>query len=88
MLLLLLLLLCRLGVNTQLLAKTDHLMKVGRANFRPPPKVSAVGGGLLRWAGVGGFGEDAPAAVGGEANACLLGGQRASICRESTLPST
>jgi len=32
---------CRLGVNAQLLAKVDHLMKVGRANFRPPPKVES-----------------------------------------------
>jgi 18S rRNA (adenine1779-N6/adenine1780-N6)-dimethyltransferase len=32
---------CRLSVNTQLLAKTTHLMKVGRNNFRPPPKVES-----------------------------------------------
>jgi 18S rRNA (adenine1779-N6/adenine1780-N6)-dimethyltransferase len=32
---------CRLGVNAQLLAKVDHLMKVGKANFRPPPKVES-----------------------------------------------
>ncbi|KAL6050000.1 dimethyladenosine transferase [Balamuthia mandrillaris] len=32
---------CRLSVNTQLLAKTTHLMKVGRHNFRPPPKVES-----------------------------------------------
>lgn len=31
---------CRLSVNTQLLAKVDHIMKVGKNNFRPPPKVS------------------------------------------------
>lgn len=31
---------CRLTANTQLLAKVDHLMKVGKNNFRPPPKVS------------------------------------------------
>ena len=30
---------CRLAVNTQLLAKISHLLKVGRNNFRPPPKV-------------------------------------------------
>jgi 18S rRNA (adenine1779-N6/adenine1780-N6)-dimethyltransferase len=30
---------CRLSVNTQLLARTTHLLKVGRNNFRPPPKV-------------------------------------------------
>lgn len=30
---------CRLTVNTQLLAKVDHIMKVGKNNFRPPPKV-------------------------------------------------
>jgi len=32
---------CRLSVNTQLLARVDHLMKVGKANFRPPPKVES-----------------------------------------------
>ena len=26
---------CRLSVNTQLLARVDHLLKVGRNNFRP-----------------------------------------------------
>ncbi|KAF1416284.1 putative dimethyladenosine transferase, partial [Spheniscus magellanicus] len=30
---------CRLSINTQLLAQVDHLMKVGKNNFRPPPKV-------------------------------------------------
>jgi len=32
---------CRLSVNTQLLAKTTHLLKVSRQNFRPPPKVES-----------------------------------------------
>ncbi|RHY51704.1 hypothetical protein DYB38_004258, partial [Aphanomyces astaci] len=32
---------CRLSVNTQLLAKVDQLIKVGRSNFRPPPKVES-----------------------------------------------
>jgi 18S rRNA (adenine1779-N6/adenine1780-N6)-dimethyltransferase len=32
---------CRLTVNTQLLARVDHLLKVGRNNFRPPPKVDS-----------------------------------------------
>lgn len=32
---------CRLSVNTQLLARVDQLMKVGRNNFRPPPKVES-----------------------------------------------
>jgi 18S rRNA (adenine1779-N6/adenine1780-N6)-dimethyltransferase len=32
---------CRLAVNLQLLAKVDHLMKVGKKNFRPPPKVES-----------------------------------------------
>jgi 18S rRNA (adenine1779-N6/adenine1780-N6)-dimethyltransferase len=32
---------CRLSVNTQLLAKVDQLLKVGRKNFRPPPKVES-----------------------------------------------
>lgn len=32
---------CRLSVNVQLLAKCDHLMKVSRKNFNPPPKVES-----------------------------------------------
>uniref|UniRef100_A0A914S6S4 rRNA adenine N(6)-methyltransferase n=1 Tax=Parascaris equorum TaxID=6256 RepID=A0A914S6S4_PAREQ len=32
---------CRLTVNVQLLAKVEHLMKVKRAEFRPPPKVDS-----------------------------------------------
>ncbi|KAI4332813.1 hypothetical protein L6164_017692 [Bauhinia variegata] len=32
---------CRLTVNTQLLARVSHLLKVGRNNFRPPPKVDS-----------------------------------------------
>lgn len=32
---------CRLSVNVQLLAKVDQLIKVGRNNFRPPPKVES-----------------------------------------------
>lgn len=32
---------CRLSVNTQLLAKVSHLLKVSRNNFRPPPKVDS-----------------------------------------------
>jgi len=32
---------CRLSVNTQLLSKVTHLMKVGKNNFRPPPKVES-----------------------------------------------
>lgn len=32
---------CRLSVNCQLLAKVDQLMKVGKNNFRPPPKVES-----------------------------------------------
>jgi 18S rRNA (adenine1779-N6/adenine1780-N6)-dimethyltransferase len=32
---------CRLTVNTQLLARVEHLIKVGRNNFRPPPKVDS-----------------------------------------------
>ncbi|GLC43400.1 Ribosomal RNA small subunit methyltransferase [Pleodorina starrii] len=31
----------RLAVNTQLLARTSHLLKVGKNNFRPPPKVDS-----------------------------------------------
>ncbi|KAF6255703.1 S-adenosyl-L-methionine-dependent methyltransferase [Scenedesmus sp. NREL 46B-D3] len=31
----------RLAVNTQLLARVSHLLKVGRNNFRPPPKVDS-----------------------------------------------
>lgn len=32
---------CRLSVNTQLYAKVEHVMKVGKNNFRPPPKVES-----------------------------------------------
>ena len=32
----------RLSVNTQLLAKVENLIKVGRNNFRPPPKVDSL----------------------------------------------
>lgn len=30
---------CRLSINTQLLARVDMLMRVGKNNFRLPPKV-------------------------------------------------
>jgi len=32
---------CRLSVNTQLLAKVTQVMKVGKNNFKPPPKVDS-----------------------------------------------
>eukprot|EP00041_Stephanoeca_diplocostata_P009322 m.143322 g.143322 ORF g.143322 m.143322 type:complete len:310 (+) comp17695_c0_seq6:213-1142(+) len=32
---------CRLSVNTQMLARVDMVMKVGKNNFRPPPKVES-----------------------------------------------
>ncbi|XP_074642595.1 putative dimethyladenosine transferase [Tubulanus polymorphus] len=32
---------CRLSVNTQLLSRVDHIMKIGKNNFRPPPKVES-----------------------------------------------
>ena len=32
---------CRLSVNVQLLARVDHLMKVSKNNFKPPPKVES-----------------------------------------------
>lgn len=32
---------CRLSINTQLLARVDHLMKISKNNFRPPPKVES-----------------------------------------------
>lgn len=32
---------CRLSVNVQLLSRCDHLIKVGKNNFRPPPKVES-----------------------------------------------
>lgn len=32
---------CRLSVNTQLMARVSHLLKVGKNNFRPPPKVDS-----------------------------------------------
>lgn len=32
---------CRLAANTQLLARVNHILKVGKNNFRPPPKVDS-----------------------------------------------
>lgn len=32
---------CRLSINTQLLARVDRLIRVGKNNFRPPPKVES-----------------------------------------------
>jgi 18S rRNA (adenine1779-N6/adenine1780-N6)-dimethyltransferase len=32
---------CRLSANVHLLARADHLMKVGKGNFKPPPKVES-----------------------------------------------
>lgn len=32
---------CRLSLNTQLLARVDHLIKVSKNSFRPPPKVES-----------------------------------------------
>jgi len=32
---------CRLSVNAQLLSKVTHVLKVGKNNFRPPPKVES-----------------------------------------------
>ena len=32
---------CRLSVNTQLLSRVNHVLKVGKNNFRPPPKVDS-----------------------------------------------
>eukprot|EP01127_Copromyxa_protea_P016190 TRINITY_DN4771_c0_g1_i1.p1 TRINITY_DN4771_c0_g1~~TRINITY_DN4771_c0_g1_i1.p1 ORF type:complete len:316 (-),score=57.90 TRINITY_DN4771_c0_g1_i1:66-1013(-) len=32
---------CRLSVNCQLLSKTKHVIKVGKENFKPPPKVES-----------------------------------------------
>ncbi|EGR27310.1 hypothetical protein IMG5_198180 [Ichthyophthirius multifiliis] len=32
---------CRLSVNVQLLSRCDHLIKVGKNNFKPPPKVES-----------------------------------------------
>lgn len=32
---------CRLSANVQLYARVDHIMKVGKGNFRPPPQVES-----------------------------------------------
>ncbi|TXT08653.1 hypothetical protein VHUM_02781 [Vanrija humicola] len=32
---------CRLAANAQMYARVDHVMKVGRGNFRPPPQVES-----------------------------------------------
>jgi 18S rRNA (adenine1779-N6/adenine1780-N6)-dimethyltransferase len=31
----------RISVNCQMWAKVDHIMKVGKANFKPPPAVES-----------------------------------------------
>eukprot|EP00116_Pleurobrachia_bachei_P001306 sb/3461568/ len=33
---------CRLSANTQLMSRVNHVLKVGRNNFKPPPKVYVV----------------------------------------------
>ena len=32
---------CRLAANVQLYARVEHIMKVGKDNFRPPPQVES-----------------------------------------------
>jgi len=32
---------CRLSANTQLMARVSHVLKVGKNNFKPPPKVDS-----------------------------------------------
>ena len=32
---------CRLSVNAQFFARITHVLKVGKANFRPPPQVES-----------------------------------------------
>ena len=32
---------CRLAANVQLFARVEHIMKVGKGNFRPPPQVES-----------------------------------------------
>jgi 18S rRNA (adenine1779-N6/adenine1780-N6)-dimethyltransferase len=32
---------CRLSANVQLFARVEHIMKVGKGNFRPPPQVES-----------------------------------------------
>ena len=32
---------CRLSANVQLYARVEHIMKVGKGNFRPPPQVES-----------------------------------------------
>lgn len=32
---------CRLSANAQLYSKIDHIMKVSKGNFRPPPQVES-----------------------------------------------
>ncbi|CAH2075691.1 unnamed protein product [Thlaspi arvense] len=39
---------CRLSVNTQLLSRVSHLLKVGKNNFRPPPRKNKTLGSIFR----------------------------------------
>jgi 18S rRNA (adenine1779-N6/adenine1780-N6)-dimethyltransferase len=32
---------CRLSANTQLLAKCDHLLKISKNSYKPPPQVDS-----------------------------------------------
>jgi len=32
---------CRLSVNAQLLSKCDHILRVSKNSFKPPPKVES-----------------------------------------------
>lgn len=32
---------CRLAANVQMYARVEHVMKVGKGNFRPPPQVES-----------------------------------------------
>jgi 18S rRNA (adenine1779-N6/adenine1780-N6)-dimethyltransferase len=32
---------CRLSANVQMYSRVDHVMKVGKGNFRPPPQVES-----------------------------------------------
>ena len=38
---------CRLSANTQLMARVAHVLKVGKGNFKPPPKVTTYSRNIL-----------------------------------------
>jgi Ribosomal RNA adenine dimethylase len=70
---------CRLSVNCQLLSKVTHVIKVGKGNFRPPPKVDS---SVVRLVPL-----DPPPPVDFEVRSILCSGGVLVLCCPVSLPS-